>query len=455
MQEEELKQDLGKDHPQLVNLRRRIQALRERAGKPDVPEGLDPLEFYIRGLDLELEQNDLQQKRLTQVLTEERAKALDTAKYLLEEEKARKAIEPLQQLYDNIIARLQQIRLTNNSDVYSAQTIVDAGVGIKVAPSLLQTIALAGVAGLMLGMGLAYLAELTDKGFRSPEEIRQRLGLQIIGHVPPLPEASEDADARVDRRLVVFHAPGSREAESFRGMRTSLYFSTQGRGHQVIQMTSPTKGDGKSTLLANLAVSIAQSGKSVILVDADFRRPMVHKLFHLPGDAKVGLASVLIGQAELPDALRPCDAVPGLSLLPCGPRPNNPAELLTSVRFQELLGALRDRCDFVLVDTPPLLAVSDPAAVAPFVDGVLMTLRLSKTVRPQAERANDILVSLGANVLGVVVNGTAGYGPQYGYGYSYAYAYGDGRDYGYELYDEPASRSSPAPEQNGSLPTAS
>src|SRR5262249_45980485 len=140
MQEEELRQDLGKDHPQMVNLRRRIQALRERAGNPDAPEGLDPLEFYIRGLDLELEQNDLQQKRLTQVLTEERAKALDTAKYLLEEEKARRAIEPLQQLYDNIIARLQQIRLTNSSDVYSAQTIVDAGIGMKVAPSLLQTL---------------------------------------------------------------------------------------------------------------------------------------------------------------------------------------------------------------------------------------------------------------------------------------------------------------------------
>jgi capsular exopolysaccharide synthesis family protein len=457
LQEEELKQDLGKDHPQMISLRHRVEALKERLSKlgNETPAGLDPLEFYVRGLDLELEQNELQQKKITQVLTDDRTKALETAKYLLEEEKARKAIEPLQQLYDNIIARLQQIRLTNNADMYSAQTIVDANVGIKVAPSLLQTLALAGIAGLMLGMGLAYLAEFTDKGFRSPEEIRQRLGVQVVGHVPPLPEAGDDADPRLDRHLVVFHAPGSREAESFRGMRTSLYFSTQGRGHQVIQMTSPTKGDGKSTLLANLAITIAQSGKRVILLDADFRRPTVHKLFHLPGDANVGLASVLTGQAELPDALRPCEAVPGLSLLPCGPRPTNPAELLTSVRFQELLGVLRDRADFVLVDTPPLLAVSDPASVAPFVDGVLMTVRLSKSVRPQAERANDILASLGAHLLGVVVNGTAGYGPKYNYAYSYGYSYGYGYNYGYEAYDEPAARPAEAAKPNGTLPSAS
>jgi Mrp family chromosome partitioning ATPase len=150
----------------------------------------------------------------------------------------------------------------------------------------------------------------------------------------------------------------------------------------------------------------------------------------------------LTGQAELPDALTPCEAVPGLSLVPCGPRPTNPAELLTSVRFQELLAALRDRADFVLVDTPPLLAVSDPAAVAPFVDGVLMTLRLSKSVRPQAERAHDILASLGANLLGVVVNGTAGYGRQYGY--DDAYPDGDGYQVGDETYEGSPARPLPS-----------
>src|SRR5262249_28722871 len=154
-----------------------------------------------------------------------------------------------------------------------------------------------------------------------------------------------------------------------------LYFNTQGQGSQVIQVTSPSKGDGKSTMAANLAVSIAQSGKRVLVVDADFRRPRQHHIFGLAG--RVGLATVMAGDAELSTAI-PATPVPNLDVLPCGARPTNPAELLTLPRFAELLGELRGRYDFVIVDTPPLLAVSDPSVVAPRVDGVLLTIRVSK-----------------------------------------------------------------------------
>jgi succinoglycan biosynthesis transport protein ExoP len=134
---------------------------------------------------------------------------------------------------------------------------------------------------------------------------------------------------------------------------------------------------------------------------------------------------VLCGEAELLDAVQPISAVPGLSAVPCGPRPANPAELLTSPRFVEMLNVLRDRFDFVLLDTPPLLAVSDPSVVAPRVDGVILGLRLSKNVRPHAERAKEILASLGANVLGVVINGLDGYASNYGYAYAYEGGYED------------------------------
>src|SRR5260370_32163670 len=146
-------------------------------------------------------------------------------------------------------------------------------------------------------------------------------------------------------------------------------------------------GGGKSTLAANLAISIAQSGRKVVVVDADFRRPRLHTLFGLT--AEVGLASVIVGGTELADAVRP-SAVEGISVLPCGPRPLNPAELLTSPRFEELLGQLRQRYDFVIIDTPPLLAVTDPCVVAPRVDGVLHTIRISRNGRPATERPKHL-----------------------------------------------------------------
>ena len=166
-----------------------------------------------------------------------------------------------------------------------------------------------------------------------------------------------------------------------------MYFGTQDENHKVIQITSPNPGDGKTTLAANLAVSIADSGKRVLLIDADFRRPKVHKYFGL--DNAVGVSTVIAGEAEIPDAIRPT-AVENLSAMPCGPRPHNPADLLTSPRFKEMIDLVREQYDFVIVDTPPLLAVTDPSVVAPRVDGVLMVLRLSKHARDAAMRATEL-----------------------------------------------------------------
>ena len=232
----------------------------------------------------------------------------------------------------------------------------------------------------------------------------------------------------------------SREAESFRGLRTALYFSTQGEGHKVVQVTSPDPGDGKTTLVANLGVSIAQSGKRILLIDADCRRPRQHRIFNV--DASVGLVSVLKGEAELSDAVQETEVV-GLSVLPSGPHQHNPAELLTSPEFQDLVELLREQYDFVLLDTPPILVVTDPSVVAPRVDGVLITIRVRKNGRPSAMRAADALNTLGAKILGVVVNGVGGrpgygqyghdhYGSSYGYGgYKYGYrGYGYGYGYG-------------------------
>src|SRR5262249_21267130 len=197
---------------------------------------------------------------------------------------------------------------------------------------------------------------LSDQSFRTPEEIRRRLGLPLIGHIPSfVPRDDHQPDPEeppLDQSLLTYYRSKSREAEAYRGVRTALVFSTRREGHKVIQVTSPDMGDGKTTLAANLAISIAQSEKKIILIDADLRRPRIDNLFGLVNDR--GLTSLLTGEAELNDVVQD-SGIPGLHILTTGETPDNPAELLSLPRFKELLEDLRSKYDFVIVDTPPLL----------------------------------------------------------------------------------------------------
>jgi capsular exopolysaccharide synthesis family protein len=444
LQEQQLLQDFGEDHPDVRSVRKRIALLRKiaRTGKlpgergadgPDddnLPPIVDPVDRYVNTLRRDLRESQATLESLTRLLDDEQKRARDLVTYETQDEAYRNEIERSQEMYKGIIKRLQEINLVRDAGGFDARPLSKPGPGFKVAPSLTYILLSGLVLGLVAGGGLAYLAEVTDKGFRTPDEIRRRLGLPVFGHIPllePDAEARAKADAGqpvLDPLLVSYYRPKSPQAEAYRAVRTALYFSTQGEGHRVVQVTSPDMGDGKSTLAVNLAISVAQSGKRVVLIDADLRRPRLHKILGVAVGTGAGLPAVIDGRAGPTDAVLDTP-VPGLFLLPCGTLPPNPAELLISPRFQELLEALRARYDFVLVDTPPLLAVTDPCVVAPRVDGVLLTLRLSKQSRPKAERAKEILNTLQAKILGVVVNGVnkhAGngrYAPEH-YEYSYS-----------------------------------
>jgi capsular exopolysaccharide synthesis family protein len=433
VQYEELTDALGAKNPKVLSLTRRMDVIRQQLGQLTVNEkgntARQPLDLVVQQLKAEHDENELLAQSLKEAQEKEQAKANALALYLIKEEQQRTEMSRLRQLYDGIMDRLRQINLTREAGGFDARVITPPGPGGKVAPLPVSYALLGLIGGLAAGLAMAYFADFSDRSFRSPAEIKRSLGAPVIGHIPHLAAMSDQADGGlVDTQIVAYHEPRSPESEAFRGVRTSLYFSTRGTGHRVLQITSPNMSDGKSTLAANLAVSIAQSGKRTVLIDADFRRPNLHKLF--PGvNREVGVASVIAGEDRLEDAVQSA-AVTNLSLLPCGPRPTNPAELLTSPRFVELLDELRDRYDFVLVDTPPVLMVSDPCAVAPRVDGVLLVIRQAKNNRPGAERAVEVLTSLGAAVIGVLVNDKVagkgdgyGYGPEFGYRYQYGYGY--------------------------------
>jgi capsular exopolysaccharide synthesis family protein len=442
LQEQSLLDKFGPEHPDVVALRRRMATLKQLSSakiktSTDDFVPVDPVQGHLHFLKQELEDARGMEQSLTKLLQSEQGEAKSLIGYEVQDESHRTDIHRNSQLFDSIVKRLQEINILKDFGGFDAQNIAPGSPGDKVAPRASLIMFVAGFLGLLCGLALAYAAELTEQCFRSPEEIRRHLGLPVVGHIPYfLPDqdgAAVDGTApTLAPALCAFHHPKSREAESYRGVRTALFFNSRGHGHRIFQVTSPDMGDGKSTLAANVAISIAQAGKSVLLIDADFRRPCIHKLFSIT--AERGLASVIAGEAELDDVIVP-SGVPGLSVLPCGPHPPNPAELLTIPRFKELLDYLRERYDLVLLDTPPLLAVTDPCVVVPHVDGVLLTIRVGKNVRPHASRAKDILVSLGAKIVGVVVNEADRYAASV-YGYSgYRYGYG----YAYRAYESDKS----------------
>ena len=442
LQEQQLLEDYGEDYYQVRSLRKRIAMLRGYINPASAPADKtvlgsgdtpvvapDPVERYVQGLRRELVTSETLLQSLTDLLEKEQKEARTLNTFQMEDETYQSDIARTQQMCDGIIKRLTEINMLREAGGFDAAAISKPGVGGKVAPNFLYFLVSGLLLGALSGGGLGYLAELSDKGFRTSDEIRRGLGLPVIGHIPLLiPDAAAKASLEAgqtafDPFLVTHFRSRSVDAEAYRAVRTALYFSTQGGGHNLIQVTSPDMGDGKSTLITNLAVSIAQSGKRIVLVDADLRRPRLHKMMGLPAHL-TGLASVISGNVELRDAIQET-AIPGLFVLPCGPMPANPAELLTSPRFKEVLEELRALYDFVLVDTPPLLAVTDPCVVAPRVDGVVLAMRMSKKSRPKAERAKEILATLGVKVLGVVVNGVTANKSSGSYGAGrYEYTYG-------------------------------
>ena len=268
--------------------------------------------------------------------------------------------------------------------------------------------------GFVVFSGLAYVLEMADRSYRNPDEIAGDLGMPIIGHLPlAVLSRADRVDEKVDSSVVTLHKNRSSLAEAFRGIRTAVFFGCQQNNIKVIQVTSPVPGDGKSTVAANMAVSIAQSGRRVCIIDCDFRRPRVAKIFGLKED--VGLVQVIGGKVELEDAIQQT-SIENLFSVTCGRRPGNPSELLSSEMFADALATLKEKFDFVIVDTPPILVVSDPANVSVLVDAVLLTVRLRRNLKPIATRAAQMLHSINATMLGVVVNGIGVGGNGYGYG---------------------------------------
>jgi capsular exopolysaccharide synthesis family protein len=262
------------------------------------------------------------------------------------------------------------------------------------SPHIPTNLALALFGGSAFAICLAFFFEYLDNRIKTPDEIKAHLGLSFLGMVPALFEKDLQDP-------LMSNAVPANFSEAFRAIRTNVLFSSADSGPKVLVVTSSGPGEGKTLMASNVAVSLAQANQRVLIVDADMRRPRVHNVF---GHAlEPGLSNVLVGNAKASEGVRNTN-VPGLWAMPAGMIPPNPAELLGSTRFRDLVTTLGQHFDWVIIDTPPVMAVTDSCVVAHMANGVVFVIGAEMTSRQTAQRAVEQLGHARAKFVGAILN---------------------------------------------------
>lgn len=328
-----------------------------------------------------------------------------------------------EQIYANLVLSYEQIRTTEAqsfSNVVQIETAVPEFTPVK--PKVIQNTLLAAVVGMMLAAGGVIAFDMLDDRVKNPEDIRRQLNLPVMGAIVRYDEPE-------DGRLITQAQPRSPVAESFRALRTNVQYASVDDPIRTLLVTSPTPADGKTTVASNLAMVTAQGGKQVTVLDADMHRPRLHYAFHT--DLQPGLSSLFVQRGlHLNGDLR-ATPLETLHVISAGKMPPNPSELLGSQKMREIIAAILERSEMLIIDTPPVLSVTDAVVLAPVVDGVLLVVRPGHTRMSALKQSVEQLRYVGARVIGVVVNAVDTKKTRYNYYYK-SYYYKAGGYYGKE-----------------------
>jgi capsular exopolysaccharide synthesis family protein len=357
-------------------------------------------------------------------------------------------VDTAKSMYTDFLNKTNQAKVEVAQQHNNMRLIQPARVpGSPVGPNRLRTIMIGLFLSLIGGIGLAYFLEYLDNTIKTVEDVGRYAQLPALGVIPAIAGASHmrlngrgrgkklisagqtngDSHSHLATDPMTVFDSRSSAAEAYRVVRTSMLLSAAGSPPKTILVTSGQPGEGKTTTVVNTAISLAQLGSSVLIIDCDLRRPATHKIFGLEinGD---GLSSYLSRDMEI-DGLIHKLQIPNLSLLPCGPIPPNPAELISSPRMKELLKKLAGKYDHILIDSPPLINVTDPVILSSMVDGVILVVHGGKSPRAIVQRARQELLGVGAKIFGVVLNNVdlhrEGYDAYYYYYNRYYSGYGN------------------------------
>jgi polysaccharide biosynthesis transport protein len=367
------------------------------------------------------------EKMLHDALENQKQEANKLNESAIEYSLLKRDLDSNRQLYEGLLEKLKEAGVSaglrsNNFrivDVARAPTY-------PIEPNIPRNLAFAFMLGLTSGVGLAFLLEGLDNTVRTTEQAQMISGLPPLGMIPLGSRSAREgtnakrlviASSKEAVELITQVRPQSQMAESYRALRTSLLLSNLGAPPKIIMITSALPQEGKTTTSINCAVVLAQKGVRVLLIDADLRRPSIHKTLGM--GPRSGLSNVLTGSTSLENAIARSAILPNLDVLPAGTPPPNPAELLASANMSDLLEQLRARYDHIVVDTPPTLSVTDAVVLSPRADAIVLVIRSGQTTKQALLRSRDVLARVKAKVSGVLLNAVDLSSPDYYYYYEY------------------------------------
>jgi len=429
-----LVQGLPADHPKLVTLKSSIDEVKKKL-KDETRKILsrnlpvsDPLSFSHELADkiLALEVEVVALKAKKDALSRIRDDFTSRLRSLPEKELYLARLEREYKInantYSMLMEKYEEVKIAEAGKIANVRIVDRASVPESpIKPKKKLNMLLGIVIGLGLGLGAAFLLEYVDTSIRNLAEVERLVNLPILGAIPQVKTKvnKKDQIAKIASHLITHHVPKSPISETFRAIRTNLQFVNPDDPLKTIVVTSSMPEEGKTTVAVNLAIVLAQSGAKTILVDADLRKPVVHRLFGL--DSNHGLTDLLMGKTGLSSVIRLTD-IPNLKLLPSGAVPPNPSELLSSKRMKSVIERLKEHFDYVIFDSPPAIPVTDAAVLGSEVDGTLMVVEIGRTQRHALSRAKEMLENVRARLVGVVLNNIAsGLGPYSHYHYYHYY----------------------------------
>ncbi|HDH96183.1 MAG TPA: polysaccharide biosynthesis tyrosine autokinase, partial [Proteobacteria bacterium] len=403
------------EHPQRKRVEARLKALRDRLS--------EEINKILRSFELEYKVALERERSIQSALDEIEEQALSLGRKLIEFEQLKNEVDSLRQVFAALKTRAREAEVSGNIAANNITIIDAADVPLNpVRPRKRLNVALAILVGLVGGVGLAFLQEYLDNTVKVQEDVETLVGLPFLGAVPSYREEAEAGEEA--SMLFALGHPRSSFAESCRVVRTNLIFALANRERRRVLVTSPGPQEGKTTIAANLAVILAQGGSRVLLVDSDLRRPLIGELFGFGRDTK-GLTDLILGRVSVDEAIKSTE-VEGLFVVPSGPIPPNPSELLGSPRFRELVELFSERFDWAIFDSPPVVAVADSVVLSSLVDGVVLVVKSAKTTRDLLKRAYKQLSDVNAPLLGTVLNDYDVRTEGYRYYYYYRYYRGEG-----------------------------